>query len=134
MQQIVDAVNLKDKDALCELFCSDALADAKDIEKNIDKLFEFIDGEVTSFDMDDSPVVFDNWEESGRSKKIVAWYYLTTDNGKYSVLIVDYPVNSIDESYEGLYTIGATTADSYSSATSTIESSEPGVYVWDLES
>lgn len=50
MEQVIAAVETKDKEALRDLFSEEALANAEGLDEQIDALFDYIQGDIESWD------------------------------------------------------------------------------------
>jgi hypothetical protein len=103
LEQVIEAIKNKDKASLRALFSKKALSEAVDFDDNIDGLFDFIQGEVDSWEKSSGPSVS---EESnyGHVKKVVSsYYYVNTDKQKYFFLLDDYPVYTDHPDSVGLY-------------------------------
>ena len=88
--RIIDTINTQDKDALKSMFSKQTLAEADDFNGSIEYLFEYIQGEVMSWERTGGPSVSDgkNDDGSGRIwKEIRATYDVATSKQKYHVSI-----------------------------------------------
>jgi len=90
MGQVVDAIKAHDKEVLKSMFSEKALNEADDLDSSLEHLFEFIRGDIIS------------WEDSGGSgasgeieagrvtlKEVDTYYYVITDKQKYFFYIKD---------------------------------------------
>ena len=105
MEQLFDVLKLHNNDAVKELFSGRAAGNAEDLDGCIDRLRSFVQGEVVSWDREESPMVYDSTEAGGKTKRLVTWYTLDTEEQTYLVLLVDYPIDTIDPQNAGLYAI-----------------------------
>lgn len=130
MKQIVNAINMQDEKALKEVFSAKALDESSNIDSEIDHLLSFIHGEVISWNRDGSPIVFDRFEASGKTKQLVTWYTLETTEQCYLLLLIDYPVDSIVLKNTGLYSLRILKAEDEHKLIGTWEDwTIPGVYI-----
>ena len=103
LEQVIEAIKNKDKASLKALFSQKALSEAVGFDDNIEELFDFVQGEVDSWEKSSGPSVS---EESnyGHVKKVVSsYYYVNTDKQKYFFLLRDYPVDTDHPDNVGLY-------------------------------
>lgn len=127
-EEILLAIENKDQKAIKELFSKEALAEADDIDASIEYLFNLFDGEVISWERDtlSSSESIRNGKES---LLIQSWYTVTTENGKYLFLLLNYDVNTIEPKLKGLYTLHAIDdADENAVWTTWQDMKVPGVY------
>jgi len=102
MEQIVSAIKDKDSEALKLLFSKKALDDADDFGGGADSLFNFIQGDIESWDSD-------GWSSSesvrnGNTSLMIRFgITLTTDKDTYQLFIIDYNVDTIDPDNQGVY-------------------------------
>jgi hypothetical protein len=104
MEQILDTMKNKDKDALKAMFSKKALSEADDFEVQIEYLFGFFQGslkswERTGFSSDGSI------EHGKKSTMLRSWYTVTTNKDKYRFFVIDYSVDTINPDNAGLYTL-----------------------------
>lgn len=132
MEQLFSAIKECDGTALKEIFSQKALADAKNIDKEINNLFSFVQGEPVSWSRDNSPVVYDRVEYGKKSKQLSGWYGLETTEQTYLIFLVDYPIDTIEPENEGLYSLMIIEAEDENKLIGTWEDwTIPGVYIWD---
>ena len=105
MEELFDAIKQQNKDGIKELFSEKAIDVAGDIDIEIDHLLSFVQGKLVSWNRDESPIVFDSVKYGNEKKQLVTWYTLDTDEQNYLVLLVDYPIDTIDSKNAGLYSI-----------------------------
>jgi len=87
-QQIVDAIENHDTDALISMFSKQSLMQVVDFEEQITSLFEFIQGDIDSWKRTGGPGVSEgkNDDGSGRVwKEMSATYNIQTSTQKYHV-------------------------------------------------
>lgn len=132
MEQLFNAIEQQSKNALIENFSKKALEKTEDIDVDVDHLLSFIQGDVVSWNRDESPIVFDNIEAGGKVKQLVTWYTLDTSEQNYFVLLVDYPIDTIDPENVGLYSICILRSEDENKLTGTWEDwAVPGINILD---
>lgn len=110
IEQVVTAISNEDKNSLKELFSKDALGETIDFDGAVDSFFSFIKGEIVSWDRE-------SWSssESIRNGKktlmIRASYQVITTEETYSFFMIDYHIDTINPSNEGIYMVEVYTAD-----------------------
>lgn len=104
-QNIIDVLKNNDAEGIKALFSKAAIAESVDFEANADKLFTFISGNIESWERLNGLTVIDSVETEKRQKEIKSGYYVYTEDETYYFFLLDYPVNTIDPSYAGLYTL-----------------------------
>lgn len=103
MEQVFIAIKEQNKNALKELFSKKAIEESENIDADIEKLLCFIQGNVVSWNRDETPIVFDSAENGSITKQLITWYYLSTQEQNYLLLLVDYPIDTIDPENVGVY-------------------------------
>lgn len=100
----VEAIELKDKEKMKELFSERALEECSDLDEKIDCLFDFIEGEYIG-----SQYVQQNessHREKGKSRYIIdLWCDVHTTEGRYGVYLNYYSKDEINPKNEGVYMI-----------------------------
>jgi len=102
MEKIVAAIRDKDKESLKCLFSKKAIEEAEDFDSDADYLFELIQGNIESWELD-------GWSSDGlidygkRSLMIRYPFYLITDENVYHFYVIDYSTDTIDPDNEGIY-------------------------------
>ena len=130
MEQVFDEIKQQNKDGLKELFSEKAIDEAENINIEIDDFLSFVQGEVVSWNRDDSPIVYDIVEQGSKSKQLITWYTLNTEKQNYLVLLVDYPIDTINPENAGLYSIRILKAEDENKLTGFIEDwVVPGIYI-----
>ena len=103
LEQVIEAIKIKDKDSLKSLFSQRALSEAVSFGDNIDGLFDFIQGEVDSWEKSSGPSVSEESNYGHVKKEVNSYYYVNTDKQKYFFLLQDYPVYTDHPDNVGLY-------------------------------
>ncbi len=102
MTQIVSAIKADDKEALKSLFSRKAIDEADDFDDELDSLFDFIQGDISSWEgisWSSSEVR----ENGDKSLMLRPDYKVVTDVDEYSFFLIDYTVDTIDPNNEGIY-------------------------------
>lgn len=132
MEQLFDEIKQQNKDGLKELFSEKAIDDTENINIEIDDFLSFVQGKVVSWSRDESPIVFDSVENGNKTKQLVTWYTLDTDEQSYLILLVDYPIDTINSENAGLYSIRILKAEDENKLVGTWEDWViPGIYILD---
>lgn len=102
MEQIISAIKDKDKEALQSLFSKKALDDADDFGDGVNSLFNFIQGDIESWERDG----FASDESMGGGKR--SWmirfgFDVKTDEGVYRLFVIDYNIDTINPDNQGVY-------------------------------
>ena len=102
LDDILGVLKSKDKEALKEMFSVSALKVAKDIDKGIDYVMDFFDGEIIS--VDGGPGRSAESNNSGVSVAEDTYQYtITTDKGIYEVFLIYISKDTFNPENEGLY-------------------------------
>jgi len=102
IEKIVLAIKEKDKEALSLLFSQKALEESEEFEGEADILFDYIQGDVGSWERDG----FSSSEsiESGKRSWMIRYgFTLKTDKGIYEFYVVDYSIDTINPDNQGVY-------------------------------
>ena len=103
LEEVIEAIENQDKDALKEMFSEQALDEADDFNGSMDYLFDFFEGEVDSWEKSSGPTVFESNNYGHKTKEVSSYYYVNTDKQKYFFLLRDYPVDTDHPDNVGLY-------------------------------
>jgi hypothetical protein len=103
LEQIIEAIKIKDKDSLRTMFSKQALDEAEDLDGRMDYIFNFVQGNIESW----KTIVHGNAAESinhgSRIKKLQSWYYLNTDKGKYLIFFLECTIDTDHPENVGMY-------------------------------
>ena len=103
LEQIIGIINDNDKESLKELFSQKSLDDSDYFDENLDHLFEYIQGEITSWEKSSGPSVSESNNYGHKKREVNSFYFLTTDTQKYFFLITDFPIDDDNPDNVGLY-------------------------------
>lgn len=104
ISQIVDLINERG-DEWSELFSEDALSHVDDLSVGVNELYDFIEGEIISYEKDNSMGVTTNYRSGKEKREISSYYIVKTDDETYFFMITDYPIDEIDPTNEGLQSL-----------------------------
>ncbi|TYQ13384.1 UNVERIFIED_CONTAM: uncharacterized protein DUF5104 [Acetivibrio alkalicellulosi] len=103
LEQVINAIKNKDKIDLKSIFSKKALDDCDDFDGNTDYLFDFLQGEIDSWEKSGGPTEFESIEKGHKTKEVSSYYYVNTSEKKYFFLLRDYPVDTENPDNVGLY-------------------------------
>lgn len=101
VEDILEAIKNKDKDALRSMFSEKALREAVDFDGSVEKLFSALEGEADSWEMKDGGGSSSS-EDGDVTKMLSSYCYVTWDGERYFFLMDDYTVNSQEPNNLGL--------------------------------
>jgi len=102
MDQIVSAIKDKDNEALKSLFSKKALDETDDFVGGADSLFNFIQGDIESWERDG--FASDESIDGGKRSWMIRFgFTVKTDKDLYQFFIIDYNVDTINPDNQGVY-------------------------------
>ena len=114
--EIIEYVVNKDKEGLKSMF-SKYVTQNHDLDKEIDEFFEFIDGEIVSYDEPDGDETYGvhSKDESKRIRKLEGWIKtIKTSKGRnYSIYFNNYYLYNPNKDKVGMDAIGVIDEDSW---------------------
>lgn len=132
MEQLFGAIKLHSKDAIKELFSQKAIEEVDTIDDDIERFLSFVNGNAVSWNRDESPMIFDSVEYGEKTIQLITWYKLNTDKQRYLVLLVDYPIDTINPENVGLYSIRILKLEDEDKLVGTLEEWViPSIYILD---
>lgn len=102
-QNIIGALENKDKERLKKMFSSNALEEAKDIDGGIDYIMGFYKGKMKSSDDGGGPVASDLKDNGEKKSELDCMYIVTTDEDTYIVFFIEQKVDTKNPDNVGLY-------------------------------
>lgn len=102
MEQIISALKDKDKEALKSLFSKKAIDEADDFDSETDSLFNFIQGDIESWESD-GWASSESIEYGKKSLMIRFGFTIKTDKDTYDFFVIDYSVDTINPDNQGVY-------------------------------
>ncbi len=102
MEQIVSAIKDKDNEALKSLFSKKALDEANNFVGGADSLFNFIQGDIESWERDG--FASDESMSGGKRSWMIRFgFTIKTDKDVYQFFVIDYNVDTINTDNQGVY-------------------------------
>jgi hypothetical protein len=101
-QQIVEALDAQDEDALRSLFTKEALAEADDFHEGFVYTLSQYNGQESKLDTQGASSIKDSYGTPGRTKKADAHFILETAQGKYYLYFEYWIINEVNPASEGL--------------------------------
>ena len=103
LEEAINALERRDKDALEAMFSKQALDESADFKNSVIDLFDLFQGKVESWEKSSGPTVFESNDHGHETMQISSYYYVTTDKQKYFFLLRDYPVDTDHADNVGLF-------------------------------
>ena len=103
-ETIVSAIQTKDAETVKSLFSQNALSQVDDFDAQFEKMIEFL-GEFVSWENDVASYTHTHNSYGEKTIKVVVDTEITTDKGKFDILVLDYPVDTIEKENQGVYMI-----------------------------
>jgi hypothetical protein len=75
-EKVIEAIRIKDKDAIRAVFSEKAHNDADAFEATLDHLFSFMEGRVDSWEKADGPTMFESIDNGHKKKEVGSYYYV----------------------------------------------------------
>ena len=107
MEQIFEVIKHKDEVALKAMFSKQALSDADDFDGNLDALFNYIQGDMQSWERagGGSGGSFERNVDGSRKKEIDSTYIFTTDEYEYEIAVYEFTIDTANPDNVGVYSI-----------------------------
>lgn len=102
IETVLDGINNEDTDSIKNIFSEKAVSESENFDDNVQSLFDFIDGEVVSYEESDPPSSFDSSDSDYKIKLIKSYYYMSTNSEKYFILIENYAINTKNIDNQGV--------------------------------
>jgi len=129
LEQLIEALKNGDKDGVELLFSEKALDESVGFEENLDKLFEYFQGDIKEWNRD-------RFSSNGsirdgkKSECLVSWYSVGTNQESYMFFMVDYTKDTINPENEGLYTLRVILSEDEATEFGYVEDMTiPGIYI-----
>ena len=113
-QQIIDAIENKDKNALKELFSKEAIKTDTHLDESIEVLFDLVEGSLISYDDLGASTCGETNDENGYRNRFTGTYDIITTGGEYRLSFRMCTVdtgNRDNEGIQSLYIIRAEDTD-----------------------
>lgn len=108
MDQLIEAIKREDKDALKAMFSKQALSEADDFDGNLSALFNYIQGEIQSWESTGAysfPEEINANGTSNHKKEAESTYIFTTSKQEYHVAIYEYTIDTANPDNVGVYSL-----------------------------
>lgn len=102
--EIVQVIEEKNTEKLIDMFSVKARK-AQNIEEQAKIFFEKFNDNNLTLEDNAGPVVYDNTESGNKSKKIINWYEVQGQSGKYTIFFINWTEDTADNDNIGLYTL-----------------------------
>lgn len=103
LEQTIEAIKGKDKDSLKMMFSEQALNEAEDLDERTEYLFDFVQGDIESWETIVHGATTESIDHSSEIKKSSSWYYVNTDEQKYLFFFLEYITDTDYPENVGLY-------------------------------
>ena len=111
MEQLISAINEKDKEALKSLFSKKALNEASNFENDVDDLFGLFQVDIVTWERD-GITGSESIEHKKKSSMLRFAINVNTDNEVYRFFVIDYNTDTINPDNEGVYMLEVRLEDS----------------------
>ncbi len=106
LKRVLDAIEKRDKIALKSVFSKKALNESIDIDKEIEALFNFYEGNLISWQENELPQTSDHIQYGSLAqRRLVFCPRVITDKKKYFFGLLDFPVDKENPDNQGLYAL-----------------------------
>lgn len=108
LEQILDAISNKDKELLKAMFSKQALSEADDFDRNLDTLFQYVQGSIQSWESTGAYGGTDAKNADGtgnRKKEIESTYIFTTSEQEYQIAVYEYTIDTANPDNVGVYSL-----------------------------
>lgn len=103
LEQVIEAIENHDKDALRAMFSKQALDEAEDLDGRMDYLFEFVKGDIISWESIVSGAIDGSIKDGHKVVKSKSWYTVKTDQEDYIFFLLEYPIDTDHPDNVGMY-------------------------------
>jgi len=111
MQEIAEALDAGDADALKDVFSKTALKEARDLDRQIADLMDFYQGEMVSYEGDANSSTLNNYGD--KTTEFIGFYQLITTEETYQIRYDHKPVDDENPEEIGLRKIEIVTEKTY---------------------
>ena len=102
LEQVIAAMENRDKGALRAMFSEQALSEAVELDERMDYIFDFIQGDILSWKRDAGGASAIN-HYGHRDKGSIYWFTVTTDEDEYLFFLMECLENTDHPENVGLY-------------------------------
>lgn len=110
LEQVLEAINNEDKDALKSMFSQTALEEAEDFDGSMEYLFSFFQGEVISWESHGLSGS-ERFHDGERTKRLHVYYNVNTDQKEYIMYFVQWTVDTEHPENVGIYALRVVKAE-----------------------
>lgn len=103
LEQIIKAINSRDKNFLKNMFSKQAQNEAVDLDGQMDYLLSFVQGNIESWETIVHGAAAESINSGSRIKKSSSWYYVNTDTQKYLLFFLECTVDTNHPENVGVY-------------------------------
>lgn len=130
-EQVLSAIQNEDINYLESLFSKKALSEVDDFDSGVQRLFDFFDGDVISYEFR-AEGISDNKDDGIRTTKKRWWYTVSTSTGEYLFFFLEHPRDEANPDNVGLYMLQVIKAEDKATLFDGGQTIlNPGVYVPD---
>lgn len=107
-QQIIDAISIKDQDGLKAMFSKQALSDAANFDKELESLFQYVQGDIESWESTGAYTFPEEINADGAGnhiKEAESTYVFTTSEQEYRIAVYEYTIDTANPDNVGVYSI-----------------------------
>ena len=108
MEQLIEIIKRQDKDDLKAMFSKQALSEADDFDENINALFNYIQGEIQSWESTGAYSFPEETNADGtgnHKKEAESSYIFKTKKQEYYVAIYEYTIDTANADNVGIYSL-----------------------------
>jgi len=108
MEQVIEVIKNKDRNAFREMFSKRALSDSVDFYEKLDALFDYIQGDILSWERTGTYGGTDEKNVDGtgnRKKETQSIYVFITDEQEYEIAIYEFTIDTANSDNVGVYSI-----------------------------
>lgn len=103
LEQVIQVINSKDKEALRAMFSEQALSEAEDLNGRMDYLFQFVQGNIVSWKEIVAGATDASNNHGHKVEKSTSWYSVKTDKEEYYFYLIEYMEDTDHPENVGLY-------------------------------
>lgn len=103
LEQIIEAINNKDKKLLESIFSEQALNEVENLDGDMDYLFDFVQGDIESWEKIVHGATYDSINNGNRLKTSMSWYYVYTDKQTCLLFFEEFIIDTEHAENVGVY-------------------------------
>lgn len=105
VEKVIDTINNEDEDTLKSMFSKKAINETNNIDENITSLFNFIQGEIESWDDDFGIEINEDFDNGLSFREYMPMIPIFTKDKEYSLFLIWYTIDDESSDNIGLYSI-----------------------------